>query len=181
MCHKLQCRWSKATGIVKRSAEISVCCCVLFEWLCTQSDYCRMVGFIVQLFIAERMWHLAAFVQFLISVFVSDFTVHGCRALWKGAGNSWAWKNRKGSCIKNAIIWHEGKRWDDMIKVCPHVSKVVIEMDPLLSSDYRLWSYHSSWGVSQLGGGADVTGAALASVWLHHCPHSFDALYCWWV
>ena len=50
-----------------------------------------------------------------------------------------------------------------------------------LSSDYRLWPNHSNGGVGQLGGGADAAGRALAPVWLYYCPHSPDALYCWWV
>lgn len=43
------------------------------------------------------------------SMFFSNSTVHGCRALWQGPWNSWTWKNRKGSRLKNAIIRHEGK------------------------------------------------------------------------
>ncbi len=82
----------------------------------TQSDYCCMVGSIVQPVIPNRTWHLdlcgigvrrrGSLFCFLI------FTVHGSRAVRQGARDSWTWKNRKGSRLKNAIIWHEGKKPD---------------------------------------------------------------------
>jgi len=117
--------------------------------------------------------------------FFSNSTVHGCRALWQGPWNSWTWKNRKGSRLKNAIIWHEGKLY--LTKLFTYNSNylhlhLVIELSKHgffpPSLDNRLWSNHSSWGDSQLGGGADVPGAVVATVSLHHCPHSSDALYC---
>lgn len=113
ICLKLLYQWSRATGTAKRWADASVCA----GWTTvfgadTQSDRCCMVGPVVRSFVPNPMW-LLQFLDFRDGgqCFVSDFTVHGCRAVRQGAGNSWTRKNWKGSGVENAVVWHEGKKW----------------------------------------------------------------------
>lgn len=138
--------------------------------------------------ITNQIWHqcvrMCVSVSFLdcsvgggVHCFVSDFPVHGFRAFWEGARNSWAGKDWEGSCIPNAVIWNEGRSPDLCAYVCRLFSSFHINGGSLASSDYWIRPDHSSPGVGQLGGGADASGGALASVWLYHRSHSTDALY----
>lgn len=140
-----------------------------------------MVESIVHPVVSNETWQLVLRRSYLVvGVFVFPSTVHGCRAVRQSAWDCWARSNRKGGCYTNASFWHEGESWVKHDETCGLLRLNITRPFLLFLLDGRLWSNHSTWGVCELGGGADVSGAALATVWLHNCPHPSHARYSWW-
>ena len=115
MCLKLRCRWNKGTGIAKRSAEmLARPFSPLTDRvrLAHKAIYHRMVDSIVGPVCDNQTRHLdlcSCGFRHQGHCLVSNFTVHGRRALRQSARHSGTGQNRKRSRLKDAVIRNEGK------------------------------------------------------------------------
>lgn len=181
----------------KVSRHFSLPACAVWATVCavgTQSNHCRLVGSIVQSAVANQMWHLnlcsfgfpwrrSSFCFLILQFMGAELygKVLGIVGLGR-IGKEVASRMQSFGMRASNEIMNDISQWCNCTWIIDetNMERWVCLLFLSLFLDYRLRSNHSSWGNGQLGGGADVSGAALAPVWLYYCPHSPVAFYCWW-